>query len=99
MWRRATDLRGEKVGTKSELPGSLASYVKFFFDNLETGALFPYEQIAKYWMELLQEKVAPLSSPQNPSAQRSPTAPTASGGHELQGLGVPSGGNGQVNDH
>lgn len=36
---------------------SLASYVRFMFDNVEGGMLYPYEQIAKYWMELLQEKV------------------------------------------
>jgi hypothetical protein len=41
---------------------SLASYVRFMFDNVEGGVLYPYEQIAKYWMELLQEKVWLLST-------------------------------------
>jgi hypothetical protein len=55
---RAAEATGEKVGsTKSELAMSLASYVRFMFDNVEGGMLYPYEQIAKYWMELLQEKV------------------------------------------
>ncbi|ELR23197.1 uncharacterized protein ACA1_067810 [Acanthamoeba castellanii str. Neff] len=55
--QRAAEATGEKVGsTKSELAMSLASYVRFMFDNVEGGMLYPYEQIAKYWMELLQEK-------------------------------------------
>ncbi len=66
-WYRCCDTSSEKVaaGAKGDVNSSLLSYVFYMFDNIEGAPYYPYEQIAKYWAILLQEKVCstcPLQS-------------------------------------